>query len=428
MTSNKYIMPGQNGANPPISRGMAGGAVGPMAIGPFTVDLSTARVYRDGRELQLRPQVFRVLRFLIRNSGRLVDYEEMLQAAWGGARRVSKHTVAVTLRELKDALGEYASWITIRPGYGYSLEIPESEHLMRVDHHFAVANRESESHPLGLVSVVAEEPMPLGSVTNMSANADRNMPKSGIRSVVSPREFRSSPQTERAAIALREMLVQGRLRPGEKIREVPLSAELNISRIPLHLALERLAGEGFLEMLPKRGFRVQRFSVEDIYDAIDLRGVLEGAAARIAAERLKDTPSLAPMQKLSQEILNLVRRSGMTIDTFTQYIELNSRFHSGLLELAGSRMLRRAIERACCLPFASPSAFLNRQYISTELRELFLISADQHCGIVDAIGKREGMRAEAIAREHARVARRNFEDALKHREGIDGVAGAKLKL
>jgi GntR family transcriptional regulator of vanillate catabolism len=242
----------------------------------------------------------------------------------------------------------------------------------------------------------------------------------------SGRESRSSSQTERATLALREMLVQGQLRPGEKIREVPLSAQLNISRIPLHLALERLANEGFLEVLPKRGFRVQRFSTEDIYDSIDLRGVLEGAAARMAAERLKDPRDLARMQALSREILALVRKSGLTIEGFTLYIDLNAQFHSALLDLADSWMIRRAIERASCLPFASPSAFLKRQYISPDLRDLFLISADQHCGIVEAIANREGMRAEAIAREHARVARRNLEDALRNRERVEDLVGAKL--
>jgi GntR family transcriptional regulator of vanillate catabolism len=260
----------------------------------------------------------------------------------------------------------------------------------------------------------------------MSLNAQNEMPRLTVRKLAVAKESRSSSQTARATLALREMLVQGQLRPGEKIREVPLSQQLNISRIPLHLALERLANEGFLEILPKRGFRVQRFSVEDIYDSIDLRGILEGSAARMAAERLKDPRSLAPLQALSQEILNLVRKPGMTIEAFTRYIELNARFHATLLDLAGSRMLRRAIDRACCLPFASPSAFVNRQYLSSGLRELFLISADQHCAIVDAIANREGMRAETIAREHARVARRNFEDALRHRERIADLAGAKI--
>ncbi len=252
------------------------------------------------------------------------------------------------------------------------------------------------------------------------------MPKSAPRRLAEVKDSGASSQTARATLALREMLVEGRLRPGEKIREVPLSQELKISRIPLHLALERLASEGFLEVLPKRGFRVHSFSVEDIYDSIDLRGLLEGAAARMAAERLQDARSLAPLATLSQEILTLVRKPKMTIDSFTRYIDLNARFHATLLDLAGSRMLRRAIERACCLPFASPSAFLNRQYISNDLRELFLISADQHCAIVEAIANREGMRAEIVAREHARVARRNFEDALRHRERIAGLAGAKV--
>jgi GntR family transcriptional regulator of vanillate catabolism len=171
---------------------------------------------------------------------------------------------------------------------------------------------------------------------------------------------------------------------------------------------------------------VQRFSTEDIYDAIELRGLLEGAAARLAAERYKNASEISPLQTTSLEILTLVRRSKLTMETFNLYVELNARFHAGLLDLSRSRMLRRAIQQACSLPFASPSAFLRRQYVSSDLRELFLISADQHCGIVDAITNREAMRAEVLTREHARVARRNLEDALKNSELPTDLAGAKL--
>jgi GntR family transcriptional regulator of vanillate catabolism len=238
---------------------------------------------------------------------------------------------------------------------------------------------------------------------------------------------KASSQTARAVLALREMLVQGRFRPGERIREVPLAAELKVSRIPLHLALERLAHEGFLEIRPTRGFVVQRFSTEDIYDAIELRGLLEGAAARLVAERFKHSSELAPLETTSHEILSLVRRTKkLTVETVNLYIELNARFHAGLLDLSHSRMLRRAIQQACSLPFASPSAFLKRQYVSSDLRELFLISADQHCVIVGAIANREGMRAEILTREHARVARRNLEDALRNSELPPDFAGAKL--
>jgi len=241
-------------------------------------------------------------------------------------------------------------------------------------------------------------------------------------------DSRPSSQTARATLALRELLVQGQFKPGERIREVPLAARLDVSRIPLHLALERLAHEGFLEVHPRRGFIVQQFSPDDIYDAIELRGVLEGAAARLATERLRDVSELIPLQQIADDIVVLVHRSRLSNDGYQRYIDLNAKFHAGLIELSRSRMLQRAIERACTLPFASPSAFLKRQTISPDLREIFLISADQHCRILEAIAGRQGMRAEMMAREHSLVARRNLEDALKNRDIPEDIAGAKLTL
>jgi GntR family transcriptional regulator, vanillate catabolism transcriptional regulator len=248
------------------------------------------------------------------------------------------------------------------------------------------------------------------------------------RRISAREDSRPSSQTAKATLALREMLVQGQFKPGERIREVPLAATLEVSRIPLHLALERLAHEGFLDVHPRRGFVVQQFSPDDIYDAIELRGLLEGAAARLATERLRDVKELSGLQTIADEIVVLVRRTRLSNDGFQRYIDLNAKFHAGLIELSRSRMLQRAIERACTLPFASPSAFLKRQSVSPDLRELFLVSADQHCLILEAIAGREGMRAEMMAREHARVARRNLEDALKHRDIPEGIAGAKLML
>jgi GntR family transcriptional regulator of vanillate catabolism len=66
--------------------------------------------------------------------------------------------------------------------------------------------------------------------------------------------------------------------------------------------------------------------------------------------------------------------------------------------------------------------------MSPDLREIFLISADQHCRILEAIAGRQGMRAELMAREHSLVARRNLEDALKNRDIPEDIAGAKLTL
>jgi GntR family transcriptional regulator of vanillate catabolism len=89
-------------------------------------------------------------------------------------------------------------------------------------------------------------------------------------------------------------------------------------------------------------------------------------------------------------------------------------------------MLERAMEHVCSLPFASPSAFVSRQYIAPESWELFHIAIDQHRGIVDAVLNRETARAETLSREHARVARRNLESALKNGEIAKFVPGMKL--
>lgn len=239
-------------------------------------------------------------------------------------------------------------------------------------------------------------------------------------------EERGPSQTARATLALRELLVQGHFEPGERMREVPLAQQLGVSRIPLRLALERLAHEGFLEMRLTRGFVVQQFSISDIYDAIDLRGALEGMAARLAAERIADSQRLAPLWTLHNEMAALVRRQKLSLTAVAGYIDCNSKFHAEVLALSQSRRLQRAMDQISMLPFASPSAFLRRHYVAPESSELFLISIEHHRAIVEAIENREGARAESIAREHARVARRNLESALEHQELGETLPGLRL--
>ena len=107
----------------------------PIALGPFRVNLATTRLSRDGVEIELRPRAFRALKVLIQNPGRLVDYQQLIQEAWDGTH-VSKHTVAVTISEIKHSLGECGAWINCQPRFGYRLEIPQSEVLIRRGWHF----------------------------------------------------------------------------------------------------------------------------------------------------------------------------------------------------------------------------------------------------------------------------------------------------
>ena len=233
-------------------------------------------------------------------------------------------------------------------------------------------------------------------------------------------------QTARATLALRELILKGRFQPGERMREVPLAAELRVSRIPLRIALERLSHEGLLEVRPTTGFVVAEFSSEDIFEAIVLRGLLEGRAARLAAQRVTEPRQTARLKALSYEMIALVERRHPTLASLDSYIDVNAQFHQELLRLSGSRILRRAMTHVCSLPFASPSSFLRRHYLAPEFREMFLLALDQHCSISDAIQGGDGDRADSLMQEHARLAWRNLEFALKDRELAKFVPGATL--
>jgi tetratricopeptide (TPR) repeat protein len=98
------------------------------------VDPAAQRLRRGSAELVLRPQAFRALNVLIKNSGQYVHHQQMILEAWGGTS-VSRNTVAVTIAEVKKVLREYGSWIRCRPKLGYRLEIPKGEDLIRVGWH-----------------------------------------------------------------------------------------------------------------------------------------------------------------------------------------------------------------------------------------------------------------------------------------------------
>jgi GntR family transcriptional regulator of vanillate catabolism len=244
-------------------------------------------------------------------------------------------------------------------------------------------------------------------------------------SVVAETE-RASSQTVKAQLALRELILSGGLQPGDRISELSIVERLGMSRTPIRMALVRLQEEGFLEAIPSGGFAIRAFSERDVYDAIELRGTLEGFAARVAAERGIGAPLLAEMKDKLREMDDIVARQKLTVDDFSSYVGLNGRFHALLVEAADSPTLARQIERAVNLPFASPSGFVMVQAKLPEAGKILTIGQDHHHCVVRAIENREGARAEALMREHARLAHRNLQLALVNQGTRDLVPGAVL--
>src|SRR5438552_2728132 len=113
-------------------------------------------------------------------------------------------------------------------------------------------------------------------------------------------------QTTKATLGIRELVLEGGLAPGERVPEIALANRLGVSRTPLRIALSTLAHEGLLEPLGGGGFVVRSFTRADVADAIELRGVLEGTAARLAAERLRSPDELEPLVDAAAQLDEVV--------------------------------------------------------------------------------------------------------------------------
>lgn len=225
--------------------------------------------------------------------------------------------------------------------------------------------------------------------------------------------------TKRALFELRQRIISGELAGGTRLYEVALAEDLEISRTPVREAMSRLAEEGLLERVSAGGFMVRSFSVADVSDAIEIRGVLEGAAARLAAERGVTTELMKPIRAVVTNLDACVGKRPEDV-RFDEYSELNAVFHDELAILSRSDLLIRELTRAKSLPFASPSAFVPDETEIDSFRLSLVIAQNQHRMIVDAIINREGARAENLVREHARIARGNLDYALNEDTDLIG--------
>ena len=229
-------------------------------------------------------------------------------------------------------------------------------------------------------------------------------------------------QTERVILALREMLLRGDFAPGERLAELTLVRRLDASRTPVRLALDRLAREGVLEALPAGGFRVREFAIADIWDAIEVRGVLERTAARFAAERLSEPDELLRLRLCCRDAEQLLP---MSLENFVRYVEINDAFHAELWRLAKSPSVagdrepdRAAVCGSWCagvrqyrtLRTHEPCHHRDRAF-PRHRRRYRQSRGDARGGI--------GARARSLARRH-------LASALKDREAFNRMPGASL--
>jgi GntR family transcriptional regulator of vanillate catabolism len=219
--------------------------------------------------------------------------------------------------------------------------------------------------------------------------------------------------TDQVVLRLREMILRGELTGGKRVAEIPVAKLLGVSRTPVREALTVLAQEGLLEIAGKRGYRVVEFGAKEIEDAVDLRGILEGSAARLVAEAGPGPALLQSLESCLMTGAEIVSSACYGVGEDIRWSEMNGCFHRAIVEACGNRALLGALALNDKLPFASAQAVLGAEDRPTDVvkrhREVMRLAQSDHQQIVSALRKRQGARVDALMREHARRALINVE-------------------
>ena len=207
---------------------------------------------------------------------------------------------------------------------------------------------------------------------------------------------------------IREMILRGELNAGERVAEAPLAELLGMSRTPVRQALPVLAQEGLLAEHETRGYVVRGFTTADILDAIDLRGVLEGLAARRVAERGASRALLQGLRECLAEGDQILAEGHVADKAEALYVDMNVRFHQLIMLECGSAIIRQALERNARIPFAGPQAVAFDKTSVDGMHDNMAYAHRQHHFIVSALERGEGARVEALMREHTNPVKENL--------------------
>jgi GntR family transcriptional regulator, vanillate catabolism transcriptional regulator len=218
-------------------------------------------------------------------------------------------------------------------------------------------------------------------------------------------------------LTLRELIATGAFAPGQRLAESPVAARLGVSRTPVRRALALLAGEGLLAPAGARGYLVRSFSFKDIIDAIEVRGLIEGMAARLVAEAGPTEAMLAKLETCVTEGHDILEAGPLDAQSDARWAAMNGRFHALIIGACGNKALVEALTRNDKLPFAAAGALAAAELIEPDLleqrRDVLRHAQVQHELIVESLRARKSARAEALMREHAMQAARNIELARR---------------
>lgn len=189
---------------------------------------------------------------------------------------------------------------------------------------------------------------------------------------------------------VKSMIESRQLLPGKKIPQEKLAKELGISRTPLISALKFLEHEKLVEAKPRRGYYVRLFSTEELISIFEIREVLEGLAARRAAQSINE----GQIKELRQIFSSFPTPE--SLEDYQKYSKADRRFHTYISEIASREFLTTILQTFNIISLAYQ--YSNREGLIRPPHE----TIDDHLNIIDAICNHDPDKAEFLMRDHLR--------------------------
>lgn len=187
---------------------------------------------------------------------------------------------------------------------------------------------------------------------------------------------------------IRDAILKGDLKPGERVSEPDIAERYGISRTPIREAFRQLESEGYLTVIPRKGAVVAKHSEKDIEEFYSIKSVLEGYAAQLAAERM--TPK--DIDKL-EAINNRLEKLSKSKDVKT-FFRAHNEFHEYFIRAAGNKKLHELIQQLL-------KKFEYLRIASLSLPGRMEISVQEHKKIIEAFRNNDGLTADLLVRKNA---------------------------
>ncbi|MBD3788307.1 MAG: GntR family transcriptional regulator [Sphingomonadales bacterium] len=196
------------------------------------------------------------------------------------------------------------------------------------------------------------------------------------------------PQGQSAYRRLLDEIRSGALAPGARLREIELAERLGISRTPVREAIRQLESDGLVTHLPRQGATIRSLDHAEVVELYEMRAVLEGTAARLAARAASDL-ELAELAALNAELA--------AVPAGAQAREINRIFHRTLIEAARNRFLIKAMSA-----LQKTLLILGPTTLAEPDRAVAAVA--EHGAVLEALRARDGAGAEAAMRAHVEAA------------------------